>query len=189
MAGAPDLVAWSVDPHDVITAVGGDWDEFAQVNEAPWLTAQSVVGRPLLSFVDGEAPRLAYARLLQAARTSGKVLRIPFRCDAPGMRRWMELAIVPFDDATVQFRSALLRSEKRPPVRLLDPLEPRSQLDASVCSICLGVRTIDGWLDAADAERRLQIGVASRPPRLRYVLCPDCAARLGDLADKSGAEH
>lgn len=177
-----DLVVWSFDTRDVITAVGGAWEEFARVNEAPWLGARSIVGRPLFGFIDGEPTRLAYQRILEGARRSGRTIRLPYRCDAPGARRWMELAVVPFDDGTVQFRSTQLRSEKRDVVRLLDRFEARSSLDVSLCSICLDVRTIAGWADAAEASRRLQLDVGPKQPQLRHVLCPSCATLLGEAA-------
>ncbi|RIK98928.1 MAG: hypothetical protein DCC71_20720 [Proteobacteria bacterium] len=187
MAGPLDAVVWSIDRHDVITAVGGAWDEFARVNDAPWLSAHSAVGRSLFGFIDGEPTRRAYQRIFASARASGRTLRIPFRCDSPVVRRWMELAIVPFDDATVQFRTALLRSEKRDAVRLLDALESRSSLDASMCSFCLNVRTIAGWVDAEEASRRLQLDVAPRQPQIRHVICPDCSALLAECAADPGA--
>jgi hypothetical protein len=190
MASALDAVVWSIDPRDVITAVGGAWEEFARVNDAPWLGAHSAVGRSLFAFIEGEPTRRAYQRVVAGVRESGRTVRIPFRCDSPVVRRWMELAIVPFDDATVQFRSTLLRTEKRDAVRLLDALEPRSSLDASVCSICLKVRAIAGWVDAEEAARRLQLAVAPRQPRIRHVLCPDCSALLSDCsAEKSAQAH
>lgn len=181
----PEPTTWRVDAHDVIDAVGGAWDSFAAENGAPALVGKSVVGRSLHDFIAGEESRRIHRQLLRAVRSQREPLSLPFRCDSPDVRRHMRLEMHPAGGDAVAFRAVLLRAEKRPHLRLLDPDEPRSPGLVVSCSFCHRIREQEGggWLDIDTAAERLGLLVASHPPRLAHGVCPACKARLLRLRD------
>jgi len=56
---------WTIDRENVITSVGGDWDAFAESNDAASLCGSSVVGRSLFDFISGEETQRIYRLLLR----------------------------------------------------------------------------------------------------------------------------
>ena len=47
------IFLWAIDPEDKIIRVNEDWLAFARENEAPHLTPDAVINRPLWDFVSG----------------------------------------------------------------------------------------------------------------------------------------
>lgn len=171
---------WQVDAHDVIEAVGGGWDAFAAENDAPGLVGRSVLGRSIHEFIAGDEIRRIHRHLLRAVRAHREPLSLAFRCDSPDLRRHMRLEMKPLGNSAVEYRAVLLRAEKRPHLRLLDPRGPRSPALVVCCSLCHKIRGKDGgdWLEIDSAAERLGLLVSEPPPRLAHGVCPSCKARL-----------
>ena len=197
-AGAPDAspVVYRVDRHDVITRVNAAWRAFAAENGARSLAARAV-GTSLWAHVEGAETRALYAGVHAAVRRSGRPVTLPFRCDGPEERRWMELTVRPLGGGNLQVVSALVQRAASPRVPLLDPAEPRGAGQFVMCSWCKRVRvdgdgaaggaagagarpTDDGygagpWVDVVGLP-------AGRPgaglPRVVHDACPDCAAHV-----------
>jgi len=176
---------WRVGADDVITAVAGAWEAFATANGAPALASDAVVGRSLFDFIQGEEPQRIHRLLLLAvrSRSEGDTLAVPFRCDSPDMRRYMQLELACEDGGAVQFRATLLRAEPRPHLRLLDSAERRAPGLLVSGSFCLRIRGPDeAWLDLDDAVARLEL-LGPAPPKLVYGVCAEC---LGSLRRRLG---
>lgn len=179
---------WRVGPDDLITAVAGGWDAFATANGAPTLASDAVVGRSLFQFIAGEEPQRIYRLLLLAVRGERGTLTVPFRCDSPEERRYMQLELSAEEDGAVEFRGTLLRAEPRPPRRLLDHARRRGPGLLVSCSFCLRIRGPDeSWLELDDAVARLELLGAAPPPRLVHGVCSECLGslrrRLGERKD------
>jgi hypothetical protein len=197
-AGAPDAspVVYRVDRHDVITRVNAAWRAFAAENGAASLAARAV-GTSLWAHVEGAETRALYAGVHAAVRRSGRPVTLPFRCDAPEERRWMELTVRPLGGGHLQVVSALVQRAAWPRVPLLDPAEPRGAAQFVMCSWCKRVR-IDGDVAAAGATRTAArpshdghgggpwvdvLGLPASPPgaglpRVVHDACPNCAAHV-----------
>jgi hypothetical protein len=196
-AGAPPPdahpVVYRLDARDVITRVNAAWRAFAAENGAPSLAAHAV-GTSVWAHVAGATTRDLYGRVHAAVRRSGRPVTLPFRCDAPGEWRWMELTVHSLGGGHLQVVSALVRRAVRPPVALLDPAVARGAWQLAMCSWCKRVR-----LDAADSNASATtdddatrdgdrahpwVDVESLPverqgagaPRIMHDACPDCAA-------------
>ena len=195
-AGSPDArpVVYRLDGRDLITRVNAAWRDFAEENGAPSLGG-GAVGTSLWAHVEGAETQALYRGVHAAVRRSGRPVTLPFRCDAPEERRWMELTVHPLGGGHLQVVSALVRRAAWPRVPLLDPAVPRGPGQFVMCSWCKRVRldaggASTGARDTAAAVRPGGHGggpwvdvvglPAVRPdaglPRLVHDACPDCAA-------------
>src|SRR5436190_2709907 len=107
------VIAFDVDAAGVLVGIEGPWDQFAARNGAPELTRESVLFRPLLSFVDGAEMRQLTSMLLTRVR-SGAEVSLGFRCDAPAERRHLLLQAHVSDQGVVRCATTPLRTEPRP---------------------------------------------------------------------------
>lgn len=158
-----------------IAAVNDEWVEFARENGAPELGREAVVGRALWEFMEGRETRHISRLLLDKVRSTGKGLTIPYRCDSPALRRFMEMEIAPVDNGFVEFRSRVLRIEKRVPVLLLDPHAGRSDEFLTICSWCRRARTGSEWIELDEAVKKLDLFSSASLPQLTHGICQDCA--------------
>lgn len=174
----------TVDADGKITAVNDEWEEFARENGAPELASAAVVGRDIWGFMEGMETRHISRLLLDKARRSGKGLTIPYRCDSPGLRRFMEMEIAPAGNGIVEFRSRVLRIEKRVPVLLLDPRAGRGDEFLTICSWCRRARVDSAWVELDEAVKKLDLFSSASLPQLTHGMCQDCA-RL--VKEKTGS--
>lgn len=180
---APDSApsVYRLDQHDVITRVNTAWRTFAAANGAPAL-ASSAVGTSLWAHVSGTETRRLYESLHATVRATGRAVTLPYRCDAPDERRWMELTVRPLGGGQLQVVSALVRRAERTPVLLLDATVPRGDWPMLVCGWCSRVRTVAQaafgsavpapWVNVESV--RAGLTGATVLPRLMHDVCPDC---------------
>ena len=176
MAAPSPKYRYQLDASDRIVWVDPLWLAFAQENGASSLVEGAVLGRTLWEFIAGEPTVRFYQELHQRIRETGKPLSVPFRCDSPTLKRYMQLRISPNDNGLLDCVSLLLRVESVDRVRLLDAATPRSGATLTMCSCCKrGLLESAGWLEAQALEDRLGLTKSRFAPRLRHTLCPDCA--------------
>jgi hypothetical protein len=158
---------------DQITYVDAHWLAFARENGAPGLTAASVSGAPLWNYISEPATQEFYRIFMRKVRATGRKIVVPFRCDGPECRRFMEMSILPLENGALEFHSVLLREEVRPRMDLLDPEFPRTEELLRLCAWCKKVE-VAGWMDVEEAVRRRQLFDQPRLPRITHSICPDC---------------
>jgi len=160
-----------------IAWTSANWDRFARENGAPELVGRSVVGHSLWEYIEGSETREFYATMLQRVRATGDVVTVPFRCDSPGVRRFMELRMARPAEGQVEIVAELLREETRPAVDLLDNDRPRAGAPILICSFCKKVESRGaGWLEVEDAQAELRIEAGQPLPPLAHAVCPQCKA-------------
>ena len=158
-----------------IAAVNDEWVEFASENGAPELGREAVVGRALWVFMEGRETRHISRLLLDKVSRSGKGLTIPYRCDSPELRRFMEMEIVPVENGTVEFRSRILKFEYRDPVMLLDSQAARTDEFLTICSWCRRARIASMWIELDEAVKKLDLFSSASLPQLTHGMCQDCS--------------
>lgn len=169
---------YRIDAGNRIIDVDADWVAFARENGQPQLTPAAVTGRPLLDFVADKETRHLYELLLQKVRRTRRPVSIPFRCDSPEIRRFMELRILPLRESEIEFTGVLLRQELRDRAVLLDESARRPESTLAICSWCKRVRVAEQWLEVEDAVARLNLFDSERLPQLTHGICPDCQAMV-----------
>jgi hypothetical protein len=170
--------AYSVDTRDLIDAVDEAWLGFARANGAPELTAEAVLGQPLYRYLAGEETRHWYRLILDKVRRVEGEMRLPFRCDGPTVRRFMELRIRRHGPAGVAFVGRLVREEAREAMALFDAATSRSADSLAVCPWCKLVSVDGAWLEVEDAVAKLGLFEAPRLPRVAHGVCDRCHAHL-----------
>lgn len=165
---------YEIDSADRITAVSDPWLEFARANDAPGLTREAVLGRPLWDFIAGSETRELYRAVLQRVRDDDVAVILPFRCDSPDFRRWMRLVMTPRSDGAVCFDGVLVRKRERLHLGILDPHAPRLPEALPMCSCCKRVALESRWLEPEDAITHFHRLGAEPYPRLTQVVCDSC---------------
>jgi hypothetical protein len=171
-------ISYRIDRENRLIDVGGDWDAFALENETPSLRREAVLGRSLLDFVTGAETRHLYEVLLGRARAGPPLRRLPFRCDSPGLRRFMEMDIASPDGAAVEYRCRVLRTEPRPPVYTVTA-EAGGERTMRMCSWCKKVHlTRDLWVEVEEAIARFGLLEDEAPPQITHGMCDACLEKL-----------
>lgn len=171
-------VTYEIDAEDRLRHVGGSFGSFATANGAPELERAQLVGRSIWDWIAGDDVRHAYRLLFQRVRERQARVRLPFRCDSPELRRFMELYVAPGANRSLLFTAHLLRTEVRPRVTLLDATVPRSETLVALCSWCKRARGPgDHWLEIEEVIPALEI-FDRVPPSFSHTICPDCEAAL-----------
>ena len=164
MSGSLEYV---IDANDCILSVNSEWAVFARENLAPHL-ATGVVGRDIWSFISNVTVRQLYRQLLARVR-AGATLRIPFRCDAPELRRDMVLEMRPAPDGAVAFRTHLVSTAAQSHDR---PNPPNDGL--VVCGWCARVEVEAEWMTTEHAIARLGLFNEPHSPPMTHGICAEC---------------
>jgi hypothetical protein len=178
---APDTreFAYCVDAADRITSVNKPWGEFAAENNASELLPDAVRGRPLWDFIANPEVRRLYEVLFRKVRKTRKPVTIPFRCDSPSRRRFMQLVVSPGLGDELEIVSRIIREDKRNTVALLDLAQPRSNKTLEICSWCKLVRLTDRhWVEVEVALDLLGTSLGPTWPQLVQGICPECRTQL-----------
>lgn len=179
MQETPPPVIYRIDLNDRFTFFNPTWVSFARDNDAQQLTPDSLTGRLLWDSIDGREVRQLYELILAKVRRLSRPATLPFRCDSPTVRRFMELKIVPATESELQFEALTLKVESRDPVTILNASVPRSDEVLSICSSCKRILSAGNeWLDAEAAITRLGLFDGSPLPQLSHGICPLCRDRI-----------
>lgn len=170
----------------------GPWKAFAHSNGGEAIESpESVLGRPLDEFLDGDSIREQFRTLFEQVRGGARqTITYPFRCDAPAAVRYMRLTMSAIRNSAgevdgVLFQSTLLGEKERAAQaimeahsRTLDGSEP-VQLICAYCKRLQFPEGSDQWLEAEEYTAR----GGSVTVRLSHGICPDCAAVLLERAN------
>jgi hypothetical protein len=172
-----------IDAEDRICFVNDAWLAFADEND--WSTsAEQALGTPLLSHLSDPETRHIYRLLIERARNGAPPAGFRYRCDSPELMRSMEMRISQGRNGQIEFRSRVLRLERREPILLLDSgLRQRSSAVLEMCSWCKAVRAETAWLGLEEAVQRLGMLAQSGLPQLSHGICPACSASMTQVGD------
>jgi len=167
-----------IDREDRICFVSAAWLAFAAENG--WSTsADQVLGSAIMSQIADTETRHVYRLLIDKARDGSRPATFRYRCDSPDLRRFMEMQISNLGRGQIEFRSRVLRLERREPVRVLDAaLRNRSGDILSMCSWCKAVYAQSAWIELEEAVQRLGILAESALPAISHGICPTCSERM-----------
>ncbi len=171
-------LSYAIDEHDHLIRVDQGYYRFAEENG--WADAGSSLGRLLWDYVAGRELVKLQRLLVRRVRDGVGDVELPFRCDAPAVRREMDMRIVARPAGRVVLFSARLRAEEKRdvPQPLLDAAAPRSLEVVEMCGWCDRFEVGGEWVEVEEAARRLRLFNRSELPALSHGVCPDCNAML-----------
>ncbi len=170
------ICSYRVDEKDCIAFVDHWWLAFARENGAASLTEELVLGRSIWDFICDKPTQLLYNEVHAHVRATNKAILIPFRCDSPTMKRFMELKIRPYPNGQLEYESRLLQVVPQHHVSALDHGCERSQAFLTMCSVCKrSLIEPSGWLDLQNISLKLRT-FEQATPQLRYTICPECSS-------------
>lgn len=174
-ASLPVPIQYRIDQADRIRFVNEAWLQFAGHNGGKHLDRDSIIGKSLWTFVEGDDLRQVYGLIFKTVRSRHESAVFRFRCDSPVCRRYFLLTISPLQEEALILSTHLLREAPRPPVLFLDPEVQRGEQFLTICSWCLKARlSTQGWLELEDAIQRLDLLGGREIPRVTHGLCLDC---------------
>lgn len=169
---------YRVDAVDRICEVSPDWFATAKRGNAAGLLPETVIGRPIWSFIDGEKVCFLYANVFETVRQTGTVATLRLRDDGHGRQALLEMQIAP---ARKQGLRITLNTIRERAVRISPlwnwSLQRSSEL-VIACSWCKHLQINQKWLPL-DAAEALQPHLASPcPPQVVHHVCPGCEAAM-----------
>jgi len=169
---------YSLDHCDRIMWVSDEWVAFARENDAPALSRQNVLGKPIWDFIADEATCQFYREIFARVRATNDAIVVPFRCDSPTLRRHMRLEIRQESHQGIGLKSIL---EKVEPCELRPLLHVRykpSEGLITMCSCCKGVLIESrGWLSLEETYDYLERRHVVKRPSIRYTVCMACSTQ------------
>ena len=165
-----------IDDEDIIVQISHNWESFACCNG--WEDGcgeNAVVGKKIWDFIQGMETKHFYEEIIRKTRDGCHCGPIPFRCDAPGERRYLELSMTPLASGRIKITSRIVHAEDRDHVRLLDKCECRSNELVTLCSMCKKMKTApEEWREIEEGVAQLRIFEAEVMPQVTHGVCPHC---------------
>ena len=179
-----DVFVYQIDSTDTVVSVSDNWHSFASDNG--WDSKyhpEEVVGHKLWDFIQGIETRHLYEELFRRARSGRPGRPVPFRCDSPEERRFLELVLTPLANGHIEITSRIKRTQRRDSVGLLDRETDRSKELVTLCSMCKKMKTDQReWAEIEDGLAKLKLFESAEMPQLTHGVCPDCyQAAIADL--------
>lgn len=170
---------YRIDGQDRIVHVNQAWLDFAQENQAPELTRSRVLSEKLGRFIADWETRHLYDIIYRRIRETGQTMKLPFRCDSPCHRRFLQLTIrLCGRGGELEFSGRMKRIERRAPVRFLQQDARRQEVFIIICGWCKKIRTgEDTWQEVEDAVPRHGL-FGCDSPSLSHGICPECFAQV-----------
>ena len=173
--GPSSVLVYTIDGRDRIDSIEGDWDAFALDNGAPDLIRDQVLGNSIWQFIEGLEAAEIHRLLFTGVRSRGVEITLPFRCDAPRLRRDMEMVIRRQGKDGIEIRSSVVREQKRAYIGLRDASARRSNQIVRVCSWCKKVQYAPhGWVEVEHAVRGMRLLAVPPVPQISHGMCEPC---------------
>lgn len=180
----PDTVVYRIDADDRLVYVNAGWDRFAIENDSAHLVAEQVLHTRIWDFIEDPETRHLHQVLVRRVRSDGQILKLPFRCDSPSVRRDMTMEILPAGigyRSHVEYHCHIDRIERRAPVLLPEQCAWRSSRRIRMCSWCKMIHVDgEGWVETQVGVERLRLFDRRKLPEITHTICDPC---LRDLYD------
>ena len=166
---------YEVDASNRLIDVDPFWDVFALANGAQGnVTRDKIIGQPLMDFVTGDMTRMYVDVALKSARLKQMPRVLSYRCDAPGLKRWLEMTVEPLSGGRVRISHRLVSSS---------PTKIRSEFRYSPkfvqwlrCSQCLKLALID-TPDVWHLPESIDLFQSGGVVMVSDSVCPACQAQ------------
>ena len=173
-----DQITYRIDKSDLICYINKNWIHFAEENNYQLEDHQGILGTSLWAYISNPETIQIYQTLIFKVREDRQSIKVPYRCDSPALKRYMEMQIKPAGDDTIEFKNYTIKIFRRPPVPLLDPKHPRNHSLMIMCSWCKKVNTSLGWLETEEAVQKFYLFDNPVLPKISHGICNTCKDHL-----------
>ena len=176
MPPSQSLCRYATDAEGRLVFVDRGWCEFALANAAAdYAVPERLYGRALLSFISEPTTLHVYSVLMDRVAKSHETVVVPFRCDAPALRRWLALEMTPHEGG-VSFVTRQLRAEPRLVPFPFNRTGPRADVLMRMCSWCKDVELSPArWGPIEEAVATFALFREADVPGITHGICPACA--------------
>jgi hypothetical protein len=108
------LSEYHIDIEDRLIFIDDNWYAFARANQAPYLADAQILGKSLWDFITGNEVQNLYNLMLKKVRLSGEPVQVLYRCDAPHLRRFLQLKMMSADQGLRRTRQPACSARTRP---------------------------------------------------------------------------
>jgi len=172
-------VIYTVDADDRITWVNDAWDHMARAGDAPEILSGTVVGTELWAHISDPTLRHLLRRIFAKVRASRRPLELCCRCDAPEVRRGVEVRLESADGAEVRVTNRTISQDPR----ALTLSGARSDTLLKACGWCNAILVDGEWVEIEVAIERLRLLNGPHYPSITHGLCLSCADTLRTAGD------
>lgn len=167
---------YAIDHMDRIISLSSNWLSFAVLNSAEESChPDRIINKPIWTFIDGKETAHLYEICIANVRLHKKTIVFPFRCDAPDLRRYLELEISSLPRNHIEFSSRIIREEPRDDLKLLQCDSPRSTDFITICSMCKKIKVFENvWIETEEAIATKRLFEMEVLPQITHGLCPNC---------------
>jgi hypothetical protein len=95
---------YSIALNDTIAQVNAEWLAFAGENGFDRTLGEGVIGKSLWLFIESDVVRHLYQMVFERIRKGQGIHGVPYRCDAPDCRRFMQMDLKKTADLNVQLK-------------------------------------------------------------------------------------
>lgn len=172
-----ESVIYELDANNNIVAVNQRWQSFALTNNAPELSDELVIGKPLMQFISGNITKRFWETFLEKIRLTNAEIHLNYRCDSPDLKRFMQIKAYRGEGERLYFESALLRTESRTTPIHFKRAQQRNADTKVRCSFCNNILYKNHWVEAetfVTGNRSVTLDVI-------YGICPACQTSLDAL--------
>jgi hypothetical protein len=178
-----EFVYW-IDTENRVVKVNEAWRDFAKENQAGHLREKTVKPAPLWSFIQGREMKYMFGVMLDKVRRGEGPLVVPFRCDAPDRRRFMEQTIKRTEDGLVEVRCRMLKEEVREPMALLAETGERTDQLIYCCGWCKKFEVSTGkWVEVEVVVQERSLFSEVDLPLISHGACPECVDQITRLME------
>ncbi len=181
---SPTACTYEVGEEWKIVALDSAWSMFAVANGAPQLAAPAPIGRSIFDFISDSTTALLYQRVFERVYETREPVTLPFRCDSPAARRWLEIDIRPRRALGLTLHSRVVREEPRDEVTLLAADVPRSDEIVRMCSWCKRIAADDRWYEVEEAIALMRVFEKDAVPVLTHGICPHCYEEINGWLER-----
>jgi len=179
-------IIYHINAADTLISANDAWDDFAIANDAAQVKREHVLGKVLWQLLSDPTTSLVYHQVCTVAR-GGVPLRFVFRCDSPGVRRLLEMDVLPHPAGQIEFRTRAISETPCDPTPLLAaaaaaPREARELL--RVCSWCNNFFAGGHWVGVSEAILKLGLMTHSPMPMITHGVCESCKESLKQAVDE-----
>ena len=166
----PGVCFYTLDAEDRIVDFGGPgWNAFAEANGGPELGRAGLKGASIYAQVAGHFTRRFLREFFVAGRAAKTPLTRVYRCDAPKLKRWMEMRACAEQDGRLRIEHRLVEASPMSVEVAPTQLPTGGRPDYSRCSICNRLRRF-GAQDWREPDEAGAVGLQ----RVVHTVCKPC---------------